>query len=44
MSELIKSIGHLNKIGGAENLAFNQNTGINFRSNDLDQMWIKGTD
>ena len=44
MSELIKSIGHLSKIGGAENLAFYQNTGIKFRSNDVDRMWIKSTD
>ena len=43
MAELIKSKGHLSKIGEAENVDFSQNTGINFGSNDIDQMWIKNT-
>ena len=43
MAELIKSIGHLSKTEGALNLDFNQKAGINFESNDIDQMWIKIT-
>ena len=43
MAELIKSKGYMSKIGEAVNLDFCQNTGINFGSNDIDQMWIKNT-
>ena len=43
MAESIKYKGHMSKIGKAENLDFSQNTGINFGSNDIDQMWIKNT-
>ena len=44
VAESIKYKGHPNKTGGAWNLDFNQKTGINFGSNDIDQMWIKITD
>ena len=40
MAELIKYKDHMSKIEKAENLDFSQNTGINFGSNDIDQMWI----
>ena len=43
MAELIKYKDHMSKIEKAENLDFSQNTGINFGSNDFDQMWIKNT-
>ena len=44
MAELIKSKCHPSKTGGAENFDFNQNTGVKFGSNDIDQMWIKSND
>ena len=44
VAELIKFKGPQSKTVGAENLDFDQNTGISFGSNDIDQMWIKSTD
>ena len=43
VAESIKFKGHPSKSGEAENWDFDQNTGINFGSNSIDQMWIKST-
>ena len=43
VSELIMFKDHPSKTGGPANLDFDQNTGVKFGSNDIDQMWIKST-
>ena len=44
MAELIKYKDHMSKIEKAENLDFNQNTGIKFGSNYIYRKWIKLND